>query len=785
MSIWRSSPFVAIVAVLALAMGIGFTTTMFSIVHGATRPLPFRDAHRLIALEKLTPRGSSFVGTWPFDYAAWSTATSFDALGAYESIEENFAGDGGDPERVRGVRITSNTFSMLGTAAVLGRALQVDDGRADAARVVVLSHGLWTRRFAADPGLIGRAIRLTGIPHVVVGIMPERFGFPVNAAFWTPLALDGRTWQPRSGPALQVFGRLADRASVDSSQAEIATLTMSAYRGVTDAETASNIRARVIPFQDVETPRDVIRGLYLLVVAVSFVLLIACANVANLLIARAAAHARDAALRLALGADRKRLVIDQLKETLSLALVAMVFGIAFAYGGTRLFEANTSHIIEAFWVDFRIDGVVLLFACGLAAAATIAAGLTPALRATRSNVADVLKDGAAGSSSLMIGRLSRWMIGGQVALACGLLALTMVLGRAAVNLRAVPWPYDPASIMTFEFELADGPRDDADRQRRVIEISRALNRTPGVAVAGLTTMLPGRADRGFGASLDRPAMEGDENTAVAALVSPEFFEVLGARALAGRLLTWADDAAAPRVAVVNASFVRRYSSDRDPVGRRLYAFGRDHAIVGVVPDLMARDIQQRDQDGVYVSLLQARPSGIRVMARGAANPASMMPSIRAALARVDPDMPLTEVFTLHEAVYREKRVLDVLSTLFLVFGIGALGMTAIGLYGIVSFAVTLRTRELGVRLALGATRAQVFRLVVGQGGRQLAAGIAAGMLLAVGLSRGFAAAVDALPPPDGVLLLWIAGAMSLTASVALIVPAQRAVRLQITRALKH
>jgi ABC-type antimicrobial peptide transport system permease subunit len=200
---------------------------------------------------------------------------------------------------------------------------------------------------------------------------------------------------------------------------------------------------------------------------------------------------------------------------------------------------------------------------------------------------------------------------------------------------------------------------------------------------------------------------------------------------------------------------------------------------------MARDIQQRDQDGVYVSLLQARPSGIRVMARGAANPASMMPSIRAALARVDPDMPLTEVFTLHEAVYREKRVLDVLSTLFLVFGIGALGMTAIGLYGIVSFAVTLRTRELGVRLALGATRAQVFRLVVGQGGRQLAAGIAAGMLLAVGLSRGFAAAVDALPPPDGVLLLWIAGAMSLTASVALIVPAQRAVRLQITRALKH
>ena len=785
MRIWRSSPFVAIVAVIALGMGIGFTTTMFSIVHGGTRPLPFADPDKLIALEKRAGRPAfAQAGTRPFDYDAWAKATSFAAIGAYESIEENFAGDGAEPERLRGVRITANAFAMVATPALFGRALLADDMRGGAVPVVVLSHPLWQRRFAADAAIVGRSIRLTGVPHVVVGIMPARFGFPINAAFWTPLMLEQRAWQPGTGPALQVFGRLGDGASFESAQAELDTLTATAYRGVVDAETAAAIRVRVMPFQDIETPREVIRGLYLLLVAVSFVLIIACANVANLLIARAAAQARDVALRLALGATRKRLIAEQLQETLSIALVAMVLGVVFAYGGTRLFASSTAHIIEAFWVDFRVDTTVWLFASALAGVATLAAGLTPALRVTRSNVADVLKDRASGASSLIIGRMSRWMIAGQVALACGLLAMTMVLARSAVNLRSVPWPYDPSSIMTFEFELAEGAVDVADRNRRLTEFSQAMNAAPGVAVAGFTTLLPGRADGGWNVALDTPAAPGDSDTTVVSAVSPEFFDVAGARALRGRLFTWQDDAAAPRVAVVNASFVRRHSSKRDPIGRTLYASGRAYTIVGVVPDLMARDVQSRLQDGAYISILQSRPYGIRVMARGPADAVALLPSLRAAVHRIDPDMPITEVFTLHEAVYREKRVLDVLSTLFLAFGIGALSMTAIGLYGIVSFAVTQRTREIGIRLALGATRAQVLALVLGQGGRQLIVGLALGMLIAVGLSRGFAAAVEQLPPADGIVLLWIAVAMSTTAAVALVIPAQRAVGLQILRALR-
>jgi predicted lysophospholipase L1 biosynthesis ABC-type transport system permease subunit len=239
------------------------------------------------------------------------------------------------------------------------------------------------------------------------------------------------------------------------------------------------------------------------------------------------------------------------------------------------------------------------------------------------------------------------------------------------------------------------------------------------------------------------------------------------------------------VAVVNESFVRRFSADRPPIGRRVFLGPRDFTIVGVVSDLMARDVQERTQDGVYTAILQSRPFGIRVMARGAADPAAMMPAIRETLRRIDPDMPVTEVFTLHEAVYRDKRVLDVLSTLFLIFGVGALSLTAIGLYGVVSFGVTQRTREIGIRLALGATRANVLALVVGQGGRQLAVGLGVGLLLAIALSRGFAAAVEQLPPADAPLLLGICAALAATAIVALVIPAKRASRLEILHALRH
>jgi hypothetical protein len=811
MKIWRHSPYVAVIAVLALAMGIGFTTTMFSIVHGATRPLPFHDAHEIVAIDPTVDAAG---------FRRWrDAARSYAALAAFETVSMNLADAASDPERINGAAITPNAFALLGVTPMLGRSFGADDAQFGTSPVVVLSHRLWRQRFNSDRAIVGKSIRLTGVPHGVVGVMPERFGFPVNAAFWIPLAVDLPATQPVR-PSIRVFGRLADGVSMETSQAELDAIAAAANIAV-DSASGRRDRIDVMPFSDIETPREIIRGLYLLVVAVSFVLLIACANVANLLIARAAVRTRDVALRLALGATRRQLVREQLAETLSLAVVAMFLGVLFANAGTRVFASNTAHIIEAFWVDFRVDGIVLIFASLLAGIATMAAGLGPALRVARSNVADVLKDRAAGSSGLAIGRFSRVLMPVQIALACGLLALTMVLARSAVNIRSVPWTFDPSSVLTFEFEapervaerVGDGgpsvagdlrprpqgdlrpqppgdPRPQPPRDLRppygLREIADALNSTTGVRVAALTTSLPGRGNSST-FSLDAPAATpADGATTAVAFVTPEFFAVTRARVHRGRPLTWQDDATAPRVVVVNESFVRRFSADADVMGRRVFFGKRDFTIVGVVSDAMAHDVQERAQDGIYAPILQARPYGIRVMIEGAGDDAmAMMPAVRETLRRIDPDMPVTEVFTLREAVYRDKRALDVLSALFSIFGLGALTLTAIGLYGVISFTVAQRTRELGIRMAIGATRANVLRIVVAHGARQLVIGLAIGVLLAMGLSRGFAAAVEQLPPADAPLLGGICVALGATVMTALAIPARRAVQLDVMQALRR
>jgi predicted permease len=777
---------VAITAVIALGMGIGFTTTMFSIVHGATRSLPFDDPQELVAIQKIPTRGvPGSANARPFDYRAWrNSVTSFEGLGAYEPLAVNLAGDASEPERVSGAAITASTFEMLRVQPVTGRALQDADMRPGAAPVVLLSHALWERRFASASDIVGQTIRLTGTPHVVVGVMPPRFGFPINAALWTALT-DDATSDRTAGPVLQVFGRLADGVSIDGARAELETVTRRAHAAAGAGEQALALRVHVIPFQDIETPRDVVRALYLMVLAVSFVLLIACGNVANLLIARAAVRSRDVAVALAIGATRGRLIREQLVETLSIAGIATLAGIGLAHLGTRLFASNTAHIIEAFWVEFRIDPVVVAFAAMLAAAATLAAGLGPALLTTRRNLADVLKDGGSGNSGLAIGRLGRGLIAVQVTLACGLLALTMVLARTSVTIRSVAWPFDPHSIVTLEVDLgSQSPVSASDaHSARLERLAAALNDAPGVAAAGLVTALPGRGAGEWTFSLDE-ARHDSLRTASVTFVSPAFFAVTNAQALAGRLITAQDHAGAQRVVVVNESFVRTFSPDAEPIGRRVFLGSRDFTIVGVVPDLMARDVQDRRRDGVYASILQSGTTRVRVMATAAQPGAPILPALRTSLRLVEPDAPITEVFSLHEAVYRDKKVLDILSTLFSVFGAGALALTAIGLYGVVSFGVTQRRRELGIRMALGATRGQVLALVLRQGSRQIAIGLVAGSALAVGVSRAFAAAVEQLPGPDGPLLLLIASALAITALAALALPARRAVRLQIVSAIR-
>ncbi len=774
--LFRTNPTIAITAVAALAMGIGFSTTMFSIVHGGTRALPFQDADRIVAVQVVSGRQAR-----PADVIAWSGSQAFDMVGAYRTLAANLAGDGHAPERVQGTAITPNTFAMLGTPAIVGRVLGAHDAAAGAESVVVLSHELWQRRFGGAEGIVGDTIRVNGALHTVAGVMPPRFGFPIRTGLWTPLALDAAA-RPGEGEPLQAFGRLAHGVPITAAGAEVDAIT---GRLAAEAPAAyRDTRLAVVPFTEVETPREVIRGLYLLLFAVSGVLFIACANVANLFLARAATRARDVAVRLALGASRGAIVVEQVAETFVLSALAAAVGLGIATAGTRAFRESTAHIIEAFWVDFRVDASVAAYAIALAGLAAAAAALVPALRAAGGNVADVLRGDQSG---LRIGRLGRALVPGQIAFASGLLALTLLLGQTAVSLYGREWPFDADAVLTTNVGVPLETLDNAEaRWRMLAALDGALARVPGATATAIASALPGRGSGNWSFALDTPAEPGRPlPTTNLTMVSPGYFDVLGASARLGRLPGDGDTATAPAVAVVNDSFVTRYSPNRDPIGRRIFLGSRELTVIGVVPDRMPGDLQDRAQDGIYASIFQLRPFAVRLLARGPADPLSLAPAIRAAIEGVDPDLPMFETFTVRDAALRDKLVLDVLTRLFGIFGIGAILLTAIGLYSVTAFAVTQRTREFGIRMALGATSGDVLRLVAAQGARQVGLGLAAGLVLAVVLVRGFSVAVEAVTQPMPLILGGVFASLGATAMLALVLPVRRAGQVDPVRALRQ
>jgi predicted permease len=543
----------------------------------------------------------------------------------------------------------------------------------------------------------------------------------------------------------------------------------------------------VFPFVETEMAPNTPAVLYLMLGIVSFTLLIACANVANLLLARAAGRTREVAIRTALGAGRARIVTHHVAESLVLAAIGGLLGLAIAQVGVRYFAGSTAHIIDAFWIDFRVDGAVLLFATALVGVAGVLAGILPGLRAASGNVAEILKDAPSGTTGLRMGRLARGLVVVEVALATGLLIMTMTFTKTAVALRAIPLPFPARQILTGQIGL---PRETlasaAARARLAADLWARLEAIPGVTGAALVSVLPGRGAGNWRFTLDAPlatSTPGGPTTGLA-LVTPGFFDLLGAGALRGRALTWQDGPNAPPVAVVNASWVRRYSQDRDPIGRRVWFGDQVLEIVGVVPDLQVQDPEDLAGDGVYASLLQVRPYVVRLMLHTAGDPLALTASVRSVVEAVDPDLPLFEVATLRDAIYSDKKVLEAFGALFLLFGVGALFLTMVGLYGVVSFAVRLRSREIGVRVALGAAPGHIVTLVLRQGASLVGIGTAVGLFIAFALSHALAAVIEFVQPAGPVTYLAIAGVLVATALAGLLRPVMRALALQPMTALR-
>jgi putative ABC transport system permease protein len=785
--IFRRSPGLVVTAVVALAMGIGFTTTMFAIVHGGTRGLPVPHADRVMAIVETAPElGPSEASVPVVDFVRWSDALqSFSGLAGYRLLGFNLASDGVPPARTNGASVTANAFDLLGASVDAGRGFTIDDARSGATPVAIVSDELRRARFAASfaSDVVGRTIRLNGVPHTIVGVMPAAFGFPLNARVWVPAATDPAA----TGAAgrLQVFGRLRNDRSIDQANEEIRI----DLRQVTADEPATGaVRGvRVFPFTETETPAEIRRALNVLIGVVSLALLIACANVANLLLARAVSLSRDTAIRSALGASRRRLITQQLGESALLAGVATIIGLGLAWLGLRFFALASASILEAYWVDFRLDAGVVGFAACLGLAAAVAAGLLPALRASSAGVGALLQQQSRAATGLRIGRLGRGLVIAQLTLACGLLVVTATFVRQAGVIRAVALPFPADRVVTAQLGVPESIAADPDARHRLLARLRdGLAAEPGLTRPAFVSVFPGRgAGRWSFSFADETGGDASRPATSVMIVTPEFFDLAGARVLSGRSLTWQDDERSPLVATVNESFARRFSAGRDPIGRGLRLSDRTFTIVGVVPDLQMQDVEDPAADGFYLSMLQARPNTLRLMAATAGPPTESAPLVREAVARVDPDLPAYEFASLRDAVHADKRILDAVAGLFLCFGLGALFLAAIGLYAILSFNVTSRTREFGIRMALGATRRDLARLVINRSAVEVGAGLGSGLLLAIVLSRVMAAVLERVPPAGPDVFLAIVLTMTVGTSLALVRPLARALALTPVDALRR
>ncbi len=787
------NPGVTAIAVLALALGIGLTTATFSIVYGALfRGLPFEDSHRIMHLERnnLSQDIESMEVTL-HDFLDWrEQQTSFHGLAGFYEGTVNVSG-AEKPDRFDGAFISANAFDILRERAILGRTFQAGEDEPAAPPVILLGYRVWQDRFDGDPDVVGTTVRANGEEMTIVGVMAEGFEFPINQDLWLPLRMDPLRIERGEGISLEVFGRLKDGVSLDQARAEMAAIARRIEMEY--PETNEGVSTVIKPYTEEyigEEPQTLLTTMF---VAVFLVLLIACANVANLLLARAAARTKEVAIRSALGASRTQVILQMFAEALVLSSVGAVIGLGLGWLGVRAFNAAIVSTQPPFWIDIKIDPVAIAFVIGLAVISAVIAGIIPALQATGTKVHEVLKDESRGASSMRLGKLSRTLVVAEIALSVGLLVAAGLMVKSVMNLRTIDFGFATRDVFTARVGLfeTDYP-DDASRIRFAEELVRRLEVIPGAEGVALTSVLPG-----LGSGRNRFAVEGeayatDTDYPLARILtaSPNLFSTFDVSLLEGRDFRWADTEESMQVAIVNRPFVEKFFPGESPLGRRIRLGDADSeepwlTIVGVVPDMYMGGVDNEDPEGVYVPITQSALRFMSIAVRAPNNPMVLAPVVREEVMAVDRDLPIYWVWTMADAIARGTWFYRVFGTIFLLFGVVALFLASVGLYGVMAFSVSRRTQEVGVRMALGAQSRDVLKLIFRQGMTQLAIGLVLGLLLAAALSRGLEVILFQVQPWDPVIFLLIIGVLALTSLAAWLVPARRATRVDPLVALKY
>jgi putative ABC transport system permease protein len=784
------------IAILALGVGIGLTAMMFSIVHGAViRGLPFDRAEQLMTLNRTNlAEGSDQMWFTQHDFLDYrAQQQSFVDIAAYFTGTVNVSGID-RPERFDGAFVSPQAFEVLGARALLGRTFTAEDGEAGAPYAMILGHDVWQNRFGGDPAVLGQVIRANGRQTTIVGVMPAGFAFPVSEQVWVPLQLDPATLERGQGQWVGVFGRLRDEVSIDAAAAEL-----SAIAARLEAEHPAlneGIGARMQPYTRAFLGTEVINMLYTMLGAVFMVLIIACANVANLLISRAAARTREVGIRTAMGASGIRIVRQFLTESFILSVSGALLGLAVAWVGIRIFNNAIAPTDPPFWIQIGLYGDVLLFVAAITVLASLLAGAIPAWQASRSNVADVLKDESRGGTSFRLGRISRALVVTEIALSAGLLVGAGLMIKSVTQVRNIDFAFHTDDVFTARIGLPEVQYGDVDSQRRFFdELLPRLQELPGVEQVGLIQNLPA-----MGGPQQRFAVEGatyqedrDHPLARTVFISPGALEVLGANVLQGRAFQEQDRDGALPVAIINETLARRYFEGQDPIGRRV-RLGTSaseqewRSIVGIVPDMYLGGLGGDDSihHGIYVPLAQGGARFMSVVARTrGGEPMALAQHVREAVLTVDNDLPIYFVQMLRKAINDNYWFFMIFGSLFMVFGAAALFLASVGLYGVMATSVSQRTREMGVRMALGAETADVLRLVMKQGLVQLAIGLTLGLALALGVSSLLQMILFEVNPRDPMVFIAIGAVLSLTAAAACFIPASRATRVDPLHALRY
>ena len=784
-------PGTTILAIVALALGIGLTTTMFSIVNGAfLRGLPFEDADKILRVgsrnvKEPTARGGRLrVGDYA-DVAAQQK--SFEAVAAYNGAQADVASPGEVPESLRGERISPNLLRLLRTAPIRGRDFTDADAQPGAPAVVLIGYRVWESRFRSAEDVVGRMIRVNGKPAEIVGVLPPKFAFPETQDLWMPLSTELPP-KREDGASVEVIGRLRSNVSVASATSDVAAIASRLAQQYPDNKDRTFFAQR---YMDQLLGSRVLTTLLTMLAAVFGVLLIACTNVTNLQLARAAERVREIAVRTALGATRGRIVRQLLLEGLLLAAAGAFLGIAIAQVGISVFNRAIVDTNPPFWLDIRIDRTVAMFIIAITGMAALISSLVPALRVVRQDVNVVLKDEGRGTSSLRIGRLSRVLVMVEMTFSFGLLVVSGLMMKGVIAIGAIEYAFPVDRIFVGRMSFGSDRFADITQVEQLVERIKTRGRSvAGVRAFTVADDVPGRGGGWTYTIEGRPRVEKDGPQARRLAVSPEFFELTGTLAQRGRLIKDSDAKGGEMVALVSTALVKTQFPSTEPIGQRLtFDTGNNtiktYTIVGVVPDLAVMTGRPGETaDTIYVPLAQAMSRGVFVIARGDGAATSLIAPVRAAIAEIDETLPLARPSSLRTMFDSQTWQYRVFGGLFMTFGFASLLLAAAGLYGVMSFAVRRRTQEIGVRMALGADRRRIVRMIVRQGLIQVTVGTVLGVGLGWLIAGNLSAILYNVSPTDPLvygLAIMVLGMTGLTASL---VPAMRASKVDPLSALR-